>query len=291
MARRLRLGPASRPKALGVVAAAVLVIALVVTGRWLYGQHPPAPSTRTGTVSTQAPVRLASGVECSPGWVLVMSNHRSYPAGHPSKPPPTATAVACYPTTAQAASAGYAPAPLPAGALEVGGIYLTPTSRAFQASCQQVADQLGFVVPCPQVLPTSVAGAAPKGFCQPPSTCRRGQGLRFLQEAFVVPFGYVGAPGGYGALEITATPTGGLAAPFGFQCPDERRIATPSVNGAHAVLATCLDSNGSPQLSIMLVRWSQQGTSVVVSVLGASDVNQRLVVALAEHLRPIRPTN
>jgi hypothetical protein len=201
MARRLRLGPASSPKALGVIAAAVLIIALVLMGRSLYGRRPPTHPPRTGTVSTQTPARLASGVECSPGWVLAMSNHRSYPPGHPAKPPPTATAVACYSTAAQAASAGYAPAPLPAGALEVGGVYLTRTSRAFQASCQPVADRLGFAIPCPRVLPTSVPGTAPTGLCHQPSTCRRGQELRFSQEAFQVPLGYVGAPGGYGALD------------------------------------------------------------------------------------------
>jgi hypothetical protein len=113
--------------------------------------------------------------------------------------------------------------------------------------------------------------------------------LRFLQEAFLVPFGYEGAPGGYGALQISATPTGGLAAPFGLQCPNEHQIATLNLNGTPAVLATCSDSSGSGSLQAVLVRWSQQGTSVVVSALGASEVNQRLVVALAEHLRLIRP--
>jgi hypothetical protein len=37
------------------------------------------------------------------------------------------------------------------------------------------------------------------------------------------------------------------------------------------------------------VRWFQQGASVVVCVLGASDVDRRLVVVLAEHLRLVRP--
>src|SRR6266542_4197144 len=50
--------------------------------------------------------------------------------------------VACYQTTARAASAGYAPAPLPAGALEIGGVYLARTSRGFRARCHQVADRL-----------------------------------------------------------------------------------------------------------------------------------------------------
>jgi hypothetical protein len=66
MAPRLRLGPVSRPKLLGLAVAVVLVVALVVTARLL----------------------------ASP-------------------------------------------------AHEVGGVDLTSTSRAFRASCQQVADQVG----------------------------------------------------------------------------------------------------------------------------------------------------
>jgi integrase len=38
------------------------------------------------------------------------------------------------------------------------------------------------------------------------STCRRGQVLWFGLDGFVVPFGYVGAPGGSGALGIVAMP-------------------------------------------------------------------------------------
>jgi hypothetical protein len=39
----------------------------------------------------------------------------------------------------------------------------------------------------------------------------------------------------------------------------------------------------------VLLRWSQQGTFVLLSVLGSSDVNQRLVVTLADHLRLVTP--
>jgi hypothetical protein len=68
------------------------------------------------------------------------------------------------------------------------------------------------------------------------------------------------------------------------------------------VLVACSDD---PQRSAfggsVLLRWSQQGTVVVVGVLdwsdasrwsdasGWSDVNQRLVVVLADHLRLVPP--
>src|ERR671931_658118 len=167
MARRLPFGPVSGPGMVGAVAAAVLVAALVLTGRLLdVGGGDPSPPTRTsaasraGTISTQAPYRLGGAFPSPPSWpVLAMANHLSYPAGHPTRPPPSAAAVACYHTEDQAAGAGYPVAPLPPGVLEIDGIYLTPTGRPLQARCQQVADRLHLVIPCPGLLPTAPPGA------------------------------------------------------------------------------------------------------------------------------------
>jgi hypothetical protein len=50
---------------------------------------------------------------------------------------------------------------------EVGGVDLTPTSRAFQASCQQVADRVGFAT-----LPWVAAHLAAR---QPATAAVRGQ--------------------------------------------------------------------------------------------------------------------
>jgi hypothetical protein len=292
MARRLRVGPASRPTALGVVAAAVLLAALVLTGRVLSGDGGgglPAPA-RSVTANTQAPYRIAGKVNCPPAWpVLAMSNHTSYPAGHPARPPPSATPVACYQTAAQAAGAGYVPAPLPPGELEVGGVYLTPPSRRFQASCQQVADRLGFAVPCPGLLPTSAPGTAPQGLCEASPACRRGQLLVFTRGGFVVPFGYVGAVGGYGTLGILAVPARAWAGRRDLQCPGERWIATPTVHRIWAVLAACPKDPPSVLGGRVLVRWSERGTLVVVSTPGAGEVNQRLVATLADHVHLVTP--
>jgi hypothetical protein len=291
MAPRFRFRPTSSPRRLGGLAATVLAAALVLTALVLPGGSsdpgPAASPTRTTSISTQAPYRLAGKIECPPAWpVLAMSNHTSYPAGHPAKPPATAAAVVCYQTTVKAASAGYAPAPLPAGALEVGGIYLTPTSRGFRAHCQQVADRLGFAVPCPGLLPTSPPGVPSLRLCQEPSTCRPGQPVVFTQE-FVAPFGAVGAPDGYGALLIAATPTHGSA---GLQCPSERRIATPTIQRTRAVLAACQQDAPWVLGGSLRLRWSQHDTLMAVSVPGPSDSNQRLVIAMADHVRLVSPT-
>jgi hypothetical protein len=308
MARRLRpLEPVSSHKTFAIVAATVLLASLVLTGRILHysrngsGGRPPAGSrsAQPTTATAQAPYRIGGNLDCPSLWpVRATSNHTSYPAGHPARPPPSAKSVACFQTTAQAASAGYHPARLPAGALEVGGVYLAPQGAGFRASCQRAADRLGFAVPCPGLLPTGPPGAPPPRLCDQPTACRRGQVLRFLQGAFVVPPGYVGAPGGFSALSIVATPTHDATGGLALRCRDERRLAAPAVHRARAVMAACFDD---PQRSAfggsVLLRWSQQGTLVVVSVLDWSnasrwsdssrwrDVNRRLAVALAGHMR------
>jgi hypothetical protein len=64
------------------------------------------------------------------------------------------------------------------------------------------------------------------------------------------------------------------------------------VHGARAVLATCSDDpHGSFFGNSVLLRWSQRGTLVVVGVPGHSGVNQRLVVALADHLHLVPPAS
>jgi hypothetical protein len=290
MAPRFRFRPTSSSRRLGGLAATVLAAALVLTGLVLPGDGsdpgPAASPTRT-SISTQAPYRLAGKIECPPAWpVLAMSNHTSYPAGHPATPPATATPVVCYQTTAKAASAGYAPALLPTGALEVGGIYLTPTNHRFHAHCPQAADRVGFAVPCPTLLPTSPPGLPPPRLCQGPPSCQRRQQLVFTQD-FVVPFGAVGAPSGYGALAITATPTHGGP---DLQCPGERPIATPAVQQTRAVLTACQHDVPSVLGGSLRLRWTQHDTAVVVSVPGPSEANRRLVVTVADHLHLVRPT-
>jgi hypothetical protein len=290
MAGRLRVGPASRQRALILMAATVLLAALVLTGRLLDGGgSPPELPARGVAANPQAPHRIGGKVECPPAWpVLVMSNHTSYPAGHPARPPPDATPVACYQTTAQAISAGYPSAPLPGGTLEVFGVYLSQPSRTFRGSCQRAADRLGFAVPCPGLLPTPAPGTAQSMLCGESAICRRGQLLAFTQDGFVVPFGYAGAIGGYGALSIVAMPT--AAEPDRLRCPSEHVIATPTVHRIRAVLATCPKATTSVLGGSVLVHWSERRTRLEVSTPGAGEVNQLLVIAIADHVRLVEPT-
>jgi hypothetical protein len=220
MAPRLRLGPVSGPKLLGLAVAAVLVVALVLTARLL----------------------------ASP-------------------------------------------------AHEVGGVHLTPTSRAFRASCQQVADQVGFAIPCPGLLPTPPPDRPPPQLCAEMTACERGRWMVSILP-FAVPSGYVGALGGsdtvgrFGALVVVAVTARGLADDPALRCRNERQLATPTVQETPAVLAACVDDPRGAHFSLgghVLLRWSQQGTLVTISVRGHSKVNQRLVVALADHLHLVPP--
>jgi hypothetical protein len=285
----LRSGLASDPRVRAVGAAALLLGALVLTGR--LANFDRADTTRPSsspTISTQTPYRLGGAPQCPPNWpVLAMANHVSYPAGNPTRPPAGATEVACYHTPADAASAGYPPASPPPGVLEVGGVYLTPTSEAFQRDCQKVADRLGTMVPCPRLLPAMPPGFPPPRLCKEEDQCRRGEPLLFvLQSEFVVPFGYVGAPGGYGALGIVAVPTPERDGQPMIQCQQELQPVTRPVLGAQAVLASCADEPWESLAGGMdLLRWPREGTRLVVAILGHSELNLRLAATLADHLR------
>jgi hypothetical protein len=294
MPQRLRASLATRPNVLVVAAVVLFVAVLVFTGRWLNTdssqRRPATSSARTSTAGTQAPARIGARIECPPRWpVLAASDHTSYPPGHPGKPPPGVTAITCFQTATQAASAGYPPAPPPAGVLEVGGVYLAPTSASFRARCRRAADRLGFAVPCPGLLPTLAPGVPPPRLCEEPPTCQRGRFLRFQWDGFQIPIGYRG-PADYGTLDIVAGPTrsaGRLMPP----CPDEHRVAGLTVHQTRAVLATCPEEGQQSSWGgTMLLRWSQRGTLVEVGVYGWSEVNQRLVVAVAEHLRLVEPS-
>jgi hypothetical protein len=180
---------------------------------------------------------------------------------------------------------------------QVGGVQLTPTSRAFRASCQQVADQVDFAIPCLGLLPTWPPDRPPPQLCEDMSGCERGRWMVFTHH-FAVPAGYVGALGGsdtverFGVLVVVAVTAQGLAGDPALGCRNERQLATPTVQGTPAVLAACLDDPRGAHFSLgghVLLRWSRQNTMVTISVRGHSQVNQRLVVALADQLHLVPP--
>lgn len=292
--RHLSLRRARDLGLLGLVAlVAVLAAAMVVAVR--SRDHPPIRPTQPGstTSTADAPYRIGGRVVCPLGRpVLAFSNQASYPPGHPDHPPPDARPVACYPNLAQATAAGYPPAPLPAGAVELGGVYLAPTGRAFQARCQRAADQLGFVVPCPELLPTAAPGTAPPELCQERGSCAGEEVFIVNDGGFLVPPGYLGVEKqAQGHLVIEAMPR----RPDDPRPPSDRLgcyadhpAATATVHGTQALLLRC--ATGSALNSgHTLVGWSQRGVDMAVSLHGWSKLNQRLVLLLAAHAHPTSP--
>jgi hypothetical protein len=167
-------------------------------------------------------------------------------------------------------------------------VYLTPTDQAFRFRCQLAANRLGLAVPCPTLLPTSAPGTAPPELCGQEFPCNRGQGFVFRREGFVVPPDYLGVDKQpQGSLEITASPARQPTGVVDFACQTERPIATVRVQGSRAVLVGCPGWSSSGQVTL---RWSQAGARISVSLQGASVVNQQLLIALATHLRLVRPT-
>jgi hypothetical protein len=274
--------------ALGVVAAAVLVVALLVVGRSLSG-HATRPAVRPAPTTVAAPYRIGARLVCPLARpVLATSDGRSYPPGHPARPPRDATPVACYDTVAEAAAAGYPRAALPAGVAEVAEVYLLPTSDRLRGRCRQVATRLGLAVPCPRLLPAGVPGGPPPTVCDrrwdPCGTPASG----FLLEltGFLVPSGYIGAYPEQG--ERLAVAAAGRPAAFAVACAGARPLARATVRGRSGGLFACPFGSG-PHGGGLLLRWRERGTVMALSVSGRTDPYRRLALALAAHLELVAP--
>jgi hypothetical protein len=287
MLRRLRLGGESGPTVLGVLAVAVLVVALVVTGRSLSGRGTRPSAQPPSTAAADAPYRIGDRVTCPLAHpVLATADGHSYPPGHPARPPRDADPVACYETAAQATAAGYASAPLPAGVLELGGVYLVPTSGRLRRRCQEAAERLGFAVPCPALLPQPPPNAPPPNLCDRRSPCSPESGFLLQVSGFVGPPGYVGVDPATGArLAIGAAKP---VAAFPVACFGERPVATVNVRGTRGRLSDCPPESTVHRGSVLL-RWRERGVVMVVSVYGHTALNRRLVLALAAHVKPVSP--
>jgi hypothetical protein len=289
MPRGLRLRPGSGRKLPGVVVGVVLVVALVVTGRMLSGPGLRSSAQPTGTTAAPAPYRVAERFACPHTHpVLATSNRRSYPLGHPTPPARDAIAVACYDTTAAATAAGYAEAPLPAGALKLEGVYLVPVPDRVRRACQQAAGRLGFPVPCPTLRPVPSRGSQPPAVCQRPLPCGDPEfGFLFEDSGFVVSPGFVGNWQGVGRRLVVAAarrPTATAVA-----CVGERPVAQARVRGHSGGLFQC-PPDGGPHRDGLLLRWRERDTIMAVSVTGRLAGHRRLVLALAAHLELVPPS-
>jgi hypothetical protein len=272
---------------LGLLAAAVVAAGLAVAGRLLSVPGTATPVQPAAT-TVAAPYRIGDRVACPLAHpVLATAAGRSYPPGHPTPPPPHARPVACYDTADQATAAGYPPAPLPAGALDVGGEYLVPAPAELRRQCGRAAERVGFAVPCPRLLPAMAPDTEPPAPCELPFTpsCGPASGFLFLAGGFTVPSSRIVAYQNYGARLAIGAATRPTA--FAVSCIGERPIDPVSVRGRPGRLYRCPPGSG-PHGESVLLRWEERGTVLVVSVSGSSGLHRRLVVTLADHLDLVR---
>jgi hypothetical protein len=282
------LGRSGGSGPLGLVAAAALLLALVAVGRSL-GDGGTVPSAAPPVPPTTAAssYRIGGRVVCPLARpVLATSDGRSYPHGHPARPPRGADPVACYQTVAQATAAGYPEAALPAGVVEVGGVYLVPTSDRLRVQCRQAAGRLGLAVPCPALLPARSRDAPP------PAVCERGYPCDDPASGFLLEVIGVSVPSGYlGNFQDRATSLAIAAArrpaAFAVACAGERPLAHTRVRGTRGRLFDC--PFGSGPHGGLLLRWRERGVTMALSVSGSTDLHRRLVLRLAEHLELVQP--
>jgi hypothetical protein len=273
--------------ALGVVTAAVLVVALLAVGRSLSGRA-TRPQARPAPTTVAAPYRIGARLTCPLARpVLATSDGRSYPPGHPARPPRDASPVACYDTVAEAAAAGYARAALPAGVAEVAGVYLLPTSDRLRDRCRQAATRLGLAVPCPRLLPAGVPGGPPPTVCDRRwGPCVPASGFLLELTGFLVPSGYIGAYPEEG--ERLAVAAARQPSAFAVACAGERPLGSVRVRGRSGRLVACPFGSG-PHGGGLLLRWRERGTVMALSVSGHADPYRRLALALAAHLELVPP--
>lgn len=280
MPPELRPRPGSAARLLGVVAGGLLVVALVVTGRILGPNLWPA--RLPPTTAAPAPYRVGERLACPlTHRVLATSDGRSHPPGHPTPPAPHADPVACYPTVAAAAKAGYTVAPLPPGVLEVAGVYLVPVPGRTRRACREAAGRLGFPVPCPTLRPIPSPGGPQPAVCQSPFCGDPGFGFLFQDSGFVVPSGYVGAYAEVGRRLVVGAARRPKAAAVA--CPGARPMAQARVRGQAGRLFWC-PADAGPHQGGLLLRWREGKTVMAVSVTGRPAADRRLVSALAAHL-------
>ena len=158
-----------------------LIVAMAVAGlaaaTWLALQseqglqvqtdrNPIAEASDEPDVVLQPPVRAGSGWVCpSDHPVRAFDAGVYYPPEHPAVPADATRPEGCFLSPEWAESGGYDLAPTPPDVIEVGSLYLVPTTAPTAAACADVAAVVGFPVPCPERLPAPGRGSSCANTC------------------------------------------------------------------------------------------------------------------------------
>ena len=280
----------------GLAVAAGVAAAVAVTVITAIGRSYPAP-------------RLTA---CAAGQVPGYSNHRSYPPGIPTGPPPGTHLVRCFATPMLAAAQHFAAA-TPVGTLTVRGVFLVPTGPLTLRQCKAVARALGYAVPCPAVapalwttpliLPSCHDNFAPGG-CSGKAGFGKA-GFDFTEHGFAVPPRYrdgMGGSMGYGMGGSTGyfVLVASRNARVTDECPSRPPIRRLRIGGDPAAFYRCplhpssavsSAADLSPMVTtpIVVLTWAHHGINVEVSFLGGNTTNIDLDLAVARHLSWITP--
>jgi hypothetical protein len=229
---------------------------------------------------------VSHAVVCRPRQVPGYSNHRSYPPGIPTLPPPGAHIVGCFASTAQAVARGF-PLPVPHGTLIVHGVFLLPTGAAMRAECRVSARVLGFAVPCPGLLPSPSTTPLQSPDCGVLRGCVALGRLFVFDDGFVAPPGYHGVggmPDGHVVIVAVraATVTPGSAAQ-GLFCLHRPALRNLTIGADRVTFVACPEGSYETGGHV-LARWVHHGVMVGVSVHGINATNIDLDLAMARHM-------
>lgn len=181
-----------------------------------------------------------------------------------------------------ARAAGYATAPVPSGAVVIGGLHVVRAGRSVAAACRRARGLLRYPIYCPTRLP---ATWQPAGSCPARSAGDRRRGCRVFKLVgyFDAPPEYVGSEPNEGHVNFWAMPTAERLI-YGGGCPDASPTRRLRFRGHPGAFSRCPEGS-SLDSGHLVLEWSEGAISYGVSAHGFTDVNRRLVVYLATHLK------
>lgn len=284
--------------------AALLLILLAWGTLWLARPRTAGPPTTTSSTSVapvpsqpgDVPLRVGTRYLCTRGeqirafdW-LGMSY---FPTNHPFAPLPTVLPTRCFRTSADAEEAGYVLGGITegAGAL-VSGIYLVHPNEELTNSCLGLANQLGFPVPCPDLLPWPgrELRVSDCSYDQAIDLCTYLGAFSLVVDRFATPVGHQAA---HSNLVVLAFKRGAFNG--GLACSNGTRVGTALVKLRNdeeltADLIDCpLDAVDLLLAGHLMLRWKFLGVTYEVGVEGNFDDTQALLEAIASNLRLIAP--
>jgi len=281
-----------RARPVAVIAVSLLLIAgatgFQARGQILHllGGDRPIPGS--------APVALGNTWACPSGGLRAYrSGMVYYPWYYPAAVPVGIKPTRCYRTARDAESAGFRLALPPTGGVVLDGVYLVPAGAQTKSVCQDAANQLGIVIPCPTLLPVE---GSQRGFLCPPSPptppkCSPNTGT--LPDGFLMPFSlttppdYPGARPWFGSSQVQM---GIVAYLSSSQTAQQNNICThgnagPTVMKRPTLWTTC---GSPPEGNINLVWEIDNGTYAI----GSSDdaaAARRMIQFLASKLVLVSP--